>query len=92
VVVWDVAVVVIAAGVASGNARNGYGTETREAVTATARAKLGSMGIYVDVGGCQWLRSSESKQRSQWARGQWDYKGGCDADADGHGNGCVGAG
>jgi hypothetical protein len=54
-------VVVIAAGVAGGNACDGYGTEAREAVTATARAKLGSMGIYVGVGGWQWLRSSESR-------------------------------
>jgi hypothetical protein len=52
----------------------------------------------MDVGMCGWSWVSvaegrvRAEQMSQWARGQWDYKGGCDADADGDGNGCVGAG
>jgi hypothetical protein len=50
----------------------------------------------VDICGWAWVSVAEgrvrAKQMLQWARGQWDYKGGCDADADGDGNGCVGAG
>jgi hypothetical protein len=76
----------------AGNAVYGWIQRTeRQSLHSACQARM-------DVDICGWARVAvaegrvRAEQMSQWARGQWDYKGGCDADADGDGNGCVGAG